>query len=93
MGKQLHLIISGDVHGVGFRFGACDRAQELGVTGWVRNNVDGTVEVIAQGDEAQLTSYLSWCEQGTAFARVEDVTILWEEPSEEYGEFCIVHSV
>lgn len=54
-----HMIISGRVQGVGFRYTACVLARRLGVTGWVRNCPDGTVEMEAQGAEAEIERLLS----------------------------------
>lgn len=54
-----HMIVSGRVQGVGFRYTACVLARRLGVTGWVRNCPDGTVEMEAQGAEAEIERLLS----------------------------------
>ncbi|MDE6889069.1 MAG: acylphosphatase [Eubacterium sp.] len=54
-----HMIFTGRVQGVGFRYRASYTARSLGVTGWVRNNSDGSVEMEAQGSEAQINKMLS----------------------------------
>ncbi len=54
-----HMIFTGRVQGVGFRYRASYTAHSLGVTGWVRNNSDGSVEMEAQGSEAQINKMLS----------------------------------
>lgn len=62
-----------------------ERARSLGVSGWVRNNPDGTVEAVLEGDDDRLELLLSWCRRGPAGARVDDVDVDWEEPQGEGG--------
>lgn len=57
--KEVHVRVSGRVQGVGYRYYVRDMAMNLGVTGWVRNEPDGTVSVSAVGDEAILKDFLS----------------------------------
>ena len=54
-----HIIFSGRVQGVGFRYTACSLARPMGLTGWVRNLWDGTVEMEVQGERSQIESFLS----------------------------------
>ncbi|MGM0941624.1 MAG: acylphosphatase [Bacillota bacterium] len=56
---RTHAIISGRVQGVGFRYTAKQKADELGVTGWIRNNEDGTVELDAEGNMDQVDQFSS----------------------------------
>ncbi len=70
-----HLQISGRVQGVGFRFYAQRKAQELGVTGWVRNRRDGSVEVMAQGAPEAVKAMIAWARRGPASAAVSEVRI------------------
>lgn len=65
--------ITGRVQGVGFRFAAVRRAHELGVTGWVRNQDDGSVQALLQGRPDQIDEMLSWLQYGPPHARVDDV--------------------
>jgi acylphosphatase len=82
--KRVWLRIQGRVQGVGFRFSALDVARQLGVTGWVRNTAEGDVELVAEGDEAQLRRLVTWCHGGPPGALVTSV----EEKSLPYtGEF------
>lgn len=69
----IHLRVSGRVQGVGFRFFVCDRAVELGVSGWVRNTATGDVEVAASGDASVLESLESAVARGPSGARVTAV--------------------
>lgn len=66
-------LIFGRVQGVGFRFFTWQQAQKIGLSGTVRNRDDGSVEVIAQGSEKQLTQLKQWLLQGSRFARVENI--------------------
>lgn len=69
----MHLIIRGRVQGVFFRATAKKKADELGVTGWVKNTPDGAVEMHAEGDEQSLISFKEWCSKGPEGAKVEEV--------------------
>lgn len=66
-------IVRGRVQGVGYRYFARDRAAELGVTGWVRNRDDGTVEALACGTAAQLDAFSGYLHQGPRFGDVRGV--------------------
>jgi acylphosphatase len=75
--SSLHLIIHGDVQGVFFRAGTQSEARKLGVSGWVKNNPDGSVEVMAEGDPQKLQALLVWCKKGPGGAAVERVEETW----------------
>jgi acylphosphatase len=62
------------VQGVGFRWFICKRAQELEVVGWVKNNADGTVEVVAKGLGRAISSLDGFVRKGPPGAKVGDVT-------------------
>jgi acylphosphatase len=68
-----HFVVRGRVQGVGFRWFVEREAHVLGVSGWVRNNADGSVEVLAQGTRDQLLGLRSRLRQGPRAARVDDV--------------------
>jgi len=77
--------VSGRVQGVGFRWYVLKRAQELGVSGWVRNLPDGRVEAAASGDPEQLQAFEDALRRGPRFSRVDnllrsDDTLQQEEP-------------
>ena len=75
--KRLHATVRGRVQGVGFRASAASEARRLRLTGWVRNQFDGSVEVLAEGDDAAAASFLSWLRQGPSLAHVTGVDPEW----------------
>ncbi len=70
-----HLIISGRVQGVGFRYSMSEAAERLGVTGWVRNRRDGTVEAVVDGATDAVDAMLAWAHRGPRGASVTDVQV------------------
>jgi len=74
MPVTLHLRIAGRVQGVGYRDALHGEAQANGITGWVRNRRDGTVEAVLQGSPAAVESVLSWARRGPPAARVIDIS-------------------
>ncbi len=74
-------VIRGRVQGVFFRAEASARARSLGLTGWVRNLPDGSVEAVFEGPQEAVESMLRWCAQGPAGARVDAVEVAWEPPA------------
>lgn len=86
---RCRVIVSGRVQGVFFR-DTCRRvADRLGVRGWVRNNPDGTVEAVIQGDRDDIGDLIAWCREGPPRATVTDVQIV-DEPVADEGPFRIV---
>lgn len=86
---RAHVLISGDVQGVGFRAYTRDRAREARVEGWVRNLSDGRVEAVFEGSRPAVQRLVSWCYSGPTHARVEKVEVRWEEPTGKEGGFGI----
>ncbi len=70
-----HLVITGRVQGVWYRAGMAQEAQRLGVTGWVRNRSDGSVEAMVAGTAEQLAMIMSWARRGPPAAVVEHVAV------------------
>ena len=91
MEKRLHLIIHGRVQGIGYRYSAVRQARALGLTGFVRNCGDGTVEVVAEGEEKHLAQLLAWCKNGPMLARVTTADEHWEECRREFQDFSTFH--
>ena len=70
-----HLLISGRVQGVGFRYSMGEEAERLGATGWVRNRRDGTVEAAVDGAPEAVDALIAWARRGPPSAHVTDVRI------------------
>lgn len=87
--KRLHAIVEGRVQGVYFRDFVCRRAEELGVTGWVRNVTDGTVEVLAEGENFAITRLVLALEKGPPHSRVDEVRTSYQLPTGEFADFHI----
>jgi acylphosphatase len=79
MNHAVHLLVSGRVQGVGFRFFAVHRASKYGVTGWVRNRADGRVEVEAEGELSRLRMFLEDIRMGPSSGYVSNVAEEWQE--------------
>ncbi len=90
-GKKVraHVFISGKVQGVFFRATTRDKANELGVKGWVRNLRDGRVEAVFEGDEDAVKKLIEWCHVGPPAARVEKVEVKYEDYRGEFDTFSI----
>jgi len=85
----LHLIVSGRVHGVGFRSSAYDEAIELALAGWVRNLAGGEVEIVAEGSRENLQMLAAWAHLGPPLAHVTEVCEDWLDFTGEFTEFRI----
>ncbi len=85
MTEVKRLVIIGVVQGVGFRYATLAQARLLGITGWVRNRRDGSVEAMIAGNAAQVADMLAWSRIGPAGAAVDDVII--EAASGEFTRF------
>jgi acylphosphatase len=81
----VHVTISGQVQGVGFRYAVLERARSRDVAGWVRNNSDGTVGAVFEGRPEAVEALVAWCSRGPAGARVDDVRVEVEAPSGQRG--------
>jgi acylphosphatase len=75
--ERLHAVVRGDVQGVGFRYFVQRKAQQIGLSGWVRNNDDGTVELVAEGTREQLEQLKRALQEGPRMARVDRVETQW----------------
>ena len=89
--RRAMAIVSGRVQGVSYRASTATEAQRLGLVGWVRNRVDGAVELEAQGPDAQVAALLAWCEHGPPAARVSRVDVTELPPVGAETTFAVVH--
>ncbi len=86
---RAHVFISGRVQGVSYRWYTQRKAQELALTGWVRNLWDGRVEAIFEGQEKQVRQVVGWCYTGAPSARVDNVEVNYEAPTGDFNHFRI----
>jgi acylphosphatase len=87
--ERLHAIVEGRVQGVGFRYFVRENAAALGLTGWVRNRWDDTVELTAEGRREQLERLLSFIHRGPRVAFVTQVKTDWQPASGEFKDFRV----
>jgi len=86
---RAHIFISGIVQGVFFRASTADKAQELELTGWVKNLPDGRVEAVIEGPKDKIEEMIEWMKKGPRLAKVDEVEMVWEEYKGEFGNFEI----
>ena len=79
--RRVRARISGRVQGVFFRASCAERAEALGLSGWVRNASDGGVEAVFEGEEAAVEAMLAWCREGPPYAEVRNVEVAEEAPT------------
>lgn len=84
------LLIEGRVQGVGYRAAFADEAGALGLSGWVRNRRDGSVEAAVDGDAQAVEAIIQWSKRGPPAARVSKVTVADTEAQPSTGEFRIL---
>ena len=85
----VRVVVSGRVQGVFFRMETKRAADQVGVTGWVRNKQDGRVEAVFQGDDNQIDRMVEWCKKGPALSRVTRVDVTEEMVSNDFTSFEI----
>ncbi len=88
-GEIAHIVVSGLVQGVGYRYFAFGKAEELGLAGFVRNLPDGRVEVAARGPRPMIGELVEALRIGPRSARVSDVSLEWVEAPEQFDRFEI----
>lgn len=89
---RLHAVVQGRVQGVGFRAFVFNRAEQLGLTGWVRNTADGSVEVLAEGERQVLEKFVTDLMQGPRAAFVIQVEQDWLPATGEFSRFDVTKS-
>ncbi len=86
---RAHISVKGVVQGVCFRSNVHAVALRQGVSGWVRNMYDGSVEATLEGDEGAVKHVIEWCHKGPSGAVVKEVTVSWQDYLGEFAGFTI----
>lgn len=87
--SRLHATVEGRVQGVGYRAFVEQYAYSLGLTGWVRNRWDGSVEILAEGERQDLEKLLAALYRGPRAANVSNVQLEWQPGTGEFGRFSV----
>ncbi len=87
--KQAKVVFAGRVQGVWFRAFTSEAATGAGLTGWVRNLPNGSVEALFEGEEETVKAVIEKCRQGPPSARVDHMEINWDDAGNEFGAFTI----
>ncbi|MBI4534494.1 MAG: acylphosphatase [Candidatus Melainabacteria bacterium] len=82
--SRAQLTVSGRVQGVFYRQTTCQKARSLGLTGWVRNADDGSVEIEVAGNRPLIEEFIAWCRIGPPSASVSQIDITWLEKDTNY---------
>lgn len=89
MTGRVQVRATGRVQGVFFRQSAREQAERLGLSGWVRNLPDGSVEALFEGERPLVEQAVAWCRQGPPRARVDELVVMWLDGPAETGGFAI----
>ncbi|MBT3194279.1 MAG: acylphosphatase [Verrucomicrobia bacterium] len=89
MKRRGHFVCHGRVQGVFFRDSAREEANHIGLTGWVRNRPDGTVELVAEGGIEGVEDFHRWCVHGPPYANVTSVDVSYSAATGEFEGFCV----
>jgi len=90
--KKGHFVVKGRVQGVGFRYSTVIKANSIGITGYVRNRPDGSVETLAEGTSEQINMFLSYLEQGPSLSRVDEVIkSIYTADRRDYSQFQVTY--
>jgi acylphosphatase len=90
MHKTVEILVLGYVQAVGYRLFTKRYADHFHITGFVQNQADGSVKVIASGDEADLASFIEKLREGPRMAIVKDVKAAWQDRDNTYSEFMMI---
>lgn len=89
--RRARIVVKGTVQGVFYRYSTKQAADALGLTGTVRNRPDGSVEVVAEGEEEVVGRLVEWCKQGPKGAFVEHADVEWAENTGGFRDFSIIY--
>jgi len=79
MAKAVNIHVFGRVQGVGFRYSALQKALTLNVTGYVKNEMDGSVFIVAEGEIGKINEFIGWCKQGPVYSEVSNIDVIDSE--------------
>jgi acylphosphatase len=85
--ERAHVLVSGQVQGVFFRDSTRQKAEELGLAGWVKNVPDGQVEALFEGPSESVREMVDWCKEGPQRASVENVDVDFESAGGDLETF------
>ncbi len=86
---RAHVIYSGRVQGVGFRYTAEKMALDLGLVGWVKNLPNGSVEIIVEGAKSELETFLSEIQASSVGRHIQKTDCKWLKPTQEFHDFTV----
>lgn len=86
---RIRVNVQGRVQGVSFRYYTQRQASSLGLTGWVRNEPDGSVEVLAEGNKAAISRLIDFLKVGPRSANVRNINVSWSTHNQEFDSFDI----
>ena len=89
--SRIHVFYSGRVQGVWFRLNTKKKADELNLSGWVKNTDDGKVEAVFEGDKKKVSNIVEWCSIGPTKAKVSKIEIFKKKYKKEYDNFSIMY--
>ena len=90
--KRAEIIVTGHVQGVNFRYDIKKKADELNLSGQVKNlETVNQVEIIAEGEEEDIEKIISWCKSGNIYTKIENVDAEWQKPEGKFNEFEIIY--
>jgi acylphosphatase len=87
--RQVYIVISGRVQGVGFRYFAMYKAEELDITGWVKNTPEGKLEIEASGELQNINTFIDWMKIGPARAIIRTFSLSELSPERTFTQFTI----
>lgn len=88
--KRVEITVSGRVQRVFFRISAVKEAKKLDLTGWVKNINDGSVKILAEGEEENIKKLIEWSQAGPLLAKVADIEVKWLKGKSEFTDFQIL---
>jgi len=87
---RARIFVRGKVQGVFFRENTKQKAQEIGLTGWVRNTDDGGVEAMFEGEREKILEIIDWGKTGPALAKVDNIEIEWQDFQNKFSSFQVL---